>query len=513
MAAKISLISALLGLGLGAAHAQNPLSAIDWLNDASALPVPRAVPVLPPEEAVSSGITTETITVTPLDAPSSDAVGLLPRAVSGLPANFWGPTGSDELAALLESIETSDLMPATRELLYTILLAELDPPVDSDASGTFFAARVDTLTRMGAVESAQALLERAGTDDQQNFTRWFDLSLLLGTESKACIKLKNSPGLAASLSARVFCLARTGDWNAAALSFGTGRALGHLDPSEEALLLRFLDAGLSENAPRLPTPEDANPLTFQLYEAIGEPLNTASLPVAFAHADLRSNTGWKAQVEAAERLARDGAITANKLLGLYTERSPAASGGVWDRVEAVQTFDLSLASGSSDALTTALPVAWQQMKNVGLEPVFAELYSDRLRLFELSDDAGELAFRMALLTRNYETAAQKLSPNDQVQRFLKAVAQGNVTGIVPPDERAAAVADGFLATQATGTAQAFVDQGALGAALLYGIKLMGDGAKGDIAKLTDAISLFRAVGLEDVARRAALEVLILDRRG
>ena len=42
---------------------------------------------------------------------------------------------------------------------------------------------------------------------------------------------------------------------------------------------------------------------------------------------------------------------------------------------------------------------------------------------------------------------------------------------------------------------------------------MTDGARGDLNKLSDAIALFRAVGLEDVARRAALQAMILDRRG
>ena len=54
--------------------------------------------------------------------------------------------------------------------------------------------------------------------------------------------------------------------------------------------------------------------------------------VAFAQADMRDNTGWKAQLEAAERLARNGVLDPNQLLGLYTEEKAAASGGVWDRV-------------------------------------------------------------------------------------------------------------------------------------------------------------------------------------
>ena len=35
---------------------------------------------------------------------------------------------------------------------------------------------------------------------------------------------------------------------------------------------------------------------------------------------------------------------------------------------------------------------------------------------------------------------------------------------------------------------------------------------GDLEGLAEAIALFRAIGLEEVARRAALETMILDRR-
>ena len=48
-------------------------------------------------------------------------------------------------------------------------------------------------------------------------------------------------------------------------------------------------------------PGAPDPLTFRLFETIGERLPTAALPRAFAHADLRDVAGWKAQIEAAER--------------------------------------------------------------------------------------------------------------------------------------------------------------------------------------------------------------------
>ena len=93
-----------------------------------------------------------------------------------------------------------------------------------------------------------------------------------------------------------------------------------------------------------PAPNPVTPLDWKMYEAIGEPLPTEGLPIAFSYAELGPRAGWKAQIEAAERLTRAGTIPPNVILGLYTEREPAASGGVWDRVEAFQDFEAALAA-------------------------------------------------------------------------------------------------------------------------------------------------------------------------
>jgi len=505
MRTSVLTVLALLGLTSGAL-AQAPLSAIDWLSEgvaSDALPT-----VSPQEEAVSGGAAVGEITVTSLDAVSTDAVGLLPASVAGLPRDLWGDTPSNELARLLRNVDTGRL-PALQDLLFTLLLAELDPPADSDPTGKLFLARIDKLMALGAVEQAQAMLERAGPDNAARFTRWFDASLLTGTEDTACARLRAAPNLSNDLPARIFCLARGKDWDAAALTLETGRALGEMTGAQDAALTRFLDPDLFEGAPPLPVPSNPSPLMFRLFEAIGESLPTTTLPLAFSQADLRSNTGWKAQIEAAERLARSGALAGNKLLGLYTERLPAASGGVWDRVGAVQRFDIVLTAGAAGVAGTVLPHTWAAMQSVGLEAVFANLYAERLNDLEFTGDAAALAFRMALLARDYRKAAEAHSPVDAEERFLRAIALGDMSGMSPHQEVARAIADGFRNSTAPGHTQ----PQDLGAALLHAINTLAEGARGDVNRLSEAITTLRALGFEDAARRAALQVMILDRRG
>ncbi|HEX9858386.1 MAG TPA: hypothetical protein VGA75_08520, partial [Paracoccaceae bacterium] len=325
------LLAALAGGAAGSpARAEAPLSAIDWLSQsvtAAATPAPLANI---DEPAVAPGGLPEDVTVSVLGGPAPDGVGLLPAKVTGLPPALWGMGRTEEIAALITA-ERVDTLPTLQALLITLLLAETEPPADAAGRGVLLLARIDKLLDMGALEHADALLQASGPTSADLFRRSFDVDLLTGTEDRACATMRAAPNLAPTFPARIFCLARAGDWNAAALTLRTAQALGYVTAEEDALLSRFLDPDLYEEEPPLPTPDKLTPLVWRMLEAIGEPLPTQTLPLAFANAELREQAGWKAQIEAAERLARAGAITPNQLLGLYTARLPAASGGVWDR--------------------------------------------------------------------------------------------------------------------------------------------------------------------------------------
>ncbi|MCB2123057.1 MAG: hypothetical protein KDD81_10980, partial [Rhodobacteraceae bacterium] len=269
-----------------------------------------------------------------------------------------------------------------------------------------------------------------------------------------------------------------------------------------------------EGEPPLPVPSRPSPLVLRLMEAIGEPMATTTLPVAFAQSDLRSNAGWKTRLEAAERLARTGAIEANRLLGLYTERQAAASGGVWDRVAAIQRFDTAMSARDPAAIAAALPEVWQQMERTELEVPFATLYGAELAKIPLTDAAGALAFRIGLLSPDYERVARDRQPLGGIEPFLIGVARGNLDGINPPDPVAGAVKAAFSrGARLSETYARLVTEKRLGEAILIAIGDITDGARGDLRDVTAGLYLLRNVGLESVARRAGLELLLLERRG
>jgi hypothetical protein len=344
---------------------------------------------------------------------------------------------------------------------------------------------------------------------QDLFRRRFDVALLTGAEQTACAELRDDPAISPTYPARIFCLARTGEWHTAAVTLDTATALGLLTPEEDDLLARFLHPELEEELPPLGPPLRPTPLMFRLYEAIGEPLPTTNLPLAFAHADLSPTAGWKAQIEAAERLARAGAVAPNLLLGLYTERRASASGGVWERVRAAQALDRALADGQGGQVSAALLDAWAEFAGAGLEAALAEIFASRLEGTALSPEARALSFRMSLLTGDFLIAAARHAPADEEETFLAALALGKADQATPPGALEAAIAGGFAATTMPDRFGLSAGAEGRGAALLRVLALFTSGAKGNYGDLRDAVAILRMLGFETVARRAALELLIL----
>ena len=549
---RATLILALSALGTGPVASEStgsggrdkpspaPLSAIDWLSQPGtsvsaararekqkvkgnpALAAPATPPVAPAKPALQEapvakgGGMPAAVAVSVLGGPSPDAVGLLTPAQTGFPHALWGLGLTDEAAAALTRADPVGL-PALQSLLLTLLLAEALPPADAGTDGRLLMARLDKLLALGALDQAQALLDAAlPARTPELFRRSFDVALLTGQEDRACAALTLAPELAPTLPTRVFCVAREGDWAAAALTLRTAQALGHISDTEDALLSRFLDVDLYESEPAPPPPKPVTPLIWRIYDAIGEPVPTTMLPLAFAHADLSDRAGWKAQVEAAERLARAGAISANLMLGIFTLREPAASGGIWDRIDAFQRFEAALQAGDVTAVEQRLPLAAARMADAELEVPFATLFADQLALLPLTGDAAAIAYKMGLLSPHYALLYNSaLAPKDAQGAFLAGLAQGNLRGLPPPDSMARAIAPAFDGSDIplSEDARLLLDQKRIGEAVLLAMARIETGLHGELGKLTEGLALMRRLGLDDTARRTALELMLLERRG
>jgi hypothetical protein len=354
-------------------------------------------------------------------------------------------------------------------------------------------------------------MERAGPTEPQVFRRFFDVSLLTGRADRACSAMTANPDIAPTFPAHIFCLARTGDWPAAALSLDTGAALGRISDADYDVIARFLDPELFEGDGPLPFDPALTPLDFQMRMAVGERPDVTGLPLAFTHAGLSDLAGWRGQLDATERLTRSGAIEPQQWFAIYTQRVPSASGGVWDRVAAVQALDAALLARDAAEAARRLPSAWAAMQDASLEVAFATIFAEQLLRLPLIGDAAVLARRIGLLSPRYEIVAQGSVPQTADEVFAFAVARG-LPAEAPQgaDMQTRAIAAAFSDPRPPHSYTWFVQNDRLGEALLRAAIVLG-GADRDGNDLTEALVLFRDVGLEDVARRAALQILLTAR--
>ncbi|MCP5074022.1 MAG: hypothetical protein GY947_12120 [Rhodobacteraceae bacterium] len=457
------------------------------------------------------GLATEVISVTSLDHVKLDAVGVLPAVVAGLPAQFWGDSSSETLSRLLRD-HNDRTLPEIVNLTHRILLAELDVPIGHSQDGEMLLARLDHFLAAGALDQAEALLERSGTPNAELFRRWFDVGLLTGRAQEACATMLGDPGLAPALQARVFCLARAGDWAAAALTLTTATALKQISLEDNALLSRFLDPELFDGEPDLPQPTRLTPLNFTMREALAMPRSGKSLPLAFLHSDLQGFTSWRDRISAAERLVRSQSVSAGVLLDIYTEARPSASGGIWDRVASVQKLVTALEAGNNDVISDALITSYEQMTQVHLEFALAELLLPQIGVVPLSDEADNVRFHLSLLHKNSAELAPRFASETQQDSFLVAVIRGDLTGIAPANDLQSSIRDAFLGTPVDTQLLRDAKLGRSGEAILKSFTQLFQSGSADPVAVETVLSVLLQAGLATEARRIAVELVILDRQ-
>jgi hypothetical protein len=515
-AALASLAAAALAGALPAGAAE-PRSAIPWLSESIEIGSTPPPPPRPPPGTIDGAAGSDTITVTPLGEVSRDAVGLLPPEATGLAKALWGPGTAQQVRDVVAS-EAGRGVPAARALFHKLLLAEADPPQGDPGGSSVLVARIDRLLEMGALEEAGALIDLAGPDTPELFRRWFDVGLLLDRAGLPCAALRQNPALSPTLPARVFCLARGGDWGAAEITLTLGEQVGSIPADEQALLARFLDPEIFETAPPPPVPDPLTALDFLMREAVALPRPPGQLPLAFLHTDLEDHVPMRARIVAAERLTMSGAAQSQELFAAYRSGAPAASGGLWDRARAVQALDAALSAGKggvSDGIWAPLLAADTLISARGLRVAFAEEYSSPLARLDptgLPDEARRTVAELLLLAGAPDAARHVAPPRDARFAALFAIAGAGQAPEAAGGDLVAAALAGLSAERPADDREArltaMLGEGRQGQAILGALDLLQPGAAVDPPALRAALLTLRLAGQGSAARTIALETLL-----
>lgn len=481
-----------------------PRSAIPWLSDILANDV--TAPTLPTD-------TGDAIVVTSLNDRQRDGVGILSFKQSGIARDVWAKTSALRARKLMATTPYAGV-PEVRSLYRRMLLAEFDPPSGASASTNLLLARIDKLLEIGALEQASAMIDAAGADTAELFGRWFDISLLTDNADEACAALSHSPMLSPAKNVRVFCLARVGDWDAAAVSLTLGETLGEVDAHYSQLLSFFLDPALIEEEDPPIARQPMSALEFLIRESVGLPRPPTPLPDAFLHADLADYVPVRFRMLAAERLVRMGVLDPGILFAAYREEPAASSGGIWERADAVQDFDAADASDLADALLRVD----KEMSDVGLRLVAAEEFAPLLAGITALDEGKkvqDLISTYLFLADQPQLATDMMPPNATVALQTASVVHG-LSDVIDPSIRAEtfAILAPFLETDPARLldqrmARLILDD-RIGEAIFASIALLAQDRRPDPGDATLALATLRSVGQDATAKTIATQLLLLN---
>ena len=428
-------------------HAETPLSAIDWLAEHSIKGSPKlsSTPNLRENPALSATVSTD-IEVTVLRDIQRDAVGLLPPEVTGLPVTLWRNSTTQDLLSLLEASQVSQ-NPSIQSLTMRVMLAEGDAPYDSNGKFNFLRAKLEKLIQYGAIDPALAMLERAAPLPAPLVPILFDLSMYSEALEPACEQVLQLGAAFENDSARIYCLARRGEWQSANIMLTTAEALQSLTPRETAMLHFFLETG-SEKISDLDFSADSvpTPLEYRLYEAFGEPVPANNLP-----------------------------LEAN---------APAR-------------------------ISVALRTVWSALGTSALATPIARLFYKRLVAANLLKQDLVLVHEMGLLTDHYQDAAKALITRSRKHRLEVAVALNRFTFFSPRNEFEQAILKAYKTPRIPYSVSNLLAQGKLGEVILNATLQFEKGSDGDLQDLIEALSTLRHIGLDDTARRATLSLIKL----
>ena len=318
--------------------ADEPMSAIDWL--AKKINDPPVFYTYPSEIDENSNIEIEKMVLPNI---SKNSIGIYPSIKIGINSDIWKNNNEIEISTILKKIRISDLYYLNR-LLKRILLIESDPPiiaVGEKFSGTIFLRqRILKLIQMGALDDAEALiLDSEPTFDPNLTDLWSEISFLTYRFERFCKAILNGYHNSLEPAHKIICLARSGDWNAAALSLATFSSINEIDSDHEKLLINYLDHEAELEIINKDKCEEDKSVIIYLCNFSNINTRIPSYGVKFLYNNLGRGKSIRSRIVASEELVKSGALNPNILFSTYKIKQPSTSGGVWARAKLVQELD------------------------------------------------------------------------------------------------------------------------------------------------------------------------------
>ena len=405
-------------------YAKDPMSAIDWLAEKINDP-----PVFYTNPSLKFDIIDNDIKKLDLPNISKNSIGIFPSIRLGINYRVWKNSNEFKISNLLDKIDISEIYYLNR-LLKRILLIEADPPIivtGKEFSGTFFLrARILKLIQMGALDEAETLLLYANPNtDPKLIDLWSKISFLTLRFDNFCNSVLKNYHTLIHPAHKIICLARSGDWNAAALSLATYSSINEIESDYEKLLINFLD---HESELKISNQDLCNkdqPILVYLCDFSN--VNTQYLRTDFKYLynDLGRGKSIRSRIIASEALVKSGALNPGILFSNYKVKEPSTSGGVWARVKQVQELENFFEADleNTETLSNHLDLMVKEFLKNKLLPPFAEIYGKKLKLIESEySSLHDLIIVINILSGNYkDLIAKNKITNFKLQKLINVI--------------------------------------------------------------------------------------------
>lgn len=369
----------------------------------------QALPAYPLESAPSVQTphrSIQNIEVNALSGPEPDEAGSLYADNGGFGGALWEGMPRDLIGRLIQRLPATTQSPAMRDIVRRLLLTAASlPPRGDEGGASLIVSRVERLQAMGLLGSSSELADVApNRNSDQNLQRLRAENFLLRNDvGGACGEAARQPLQPGDLfwqKLLIYCQAIQGDTAGASLGSSLLVETGQLD---DPAYLTLVDQLVSGNATVVDSLVSPTPLLLSLMRTANIPVPADALeratPPQLGLIGSSPNTTIEIRLEAAERAALYGSMTADRLAEVYAS-------------VAFSTDDLDNALSIADVTRTPRGRALLYQAAL-VHAVPAARAAVVQKALALAHEDG----RYALIVHVYETLLTGLSPSNELIWF------------------------------------------------------------------------------------------------
>ena len=397
------------------------ISTSKWLNrKMENKPVFTVLPEKPKKNSVISKVEESS-----LGNVNLNSIGLISAENTTFPASLWNRSDESILAKKITEIPELKLA-STNKIFKRLLILDTEPPINAignkNMGSMFLISRVDRLIEMGAIDEAETILDYIKNPNYDLLRRKIDVASITGRLQETCEKIQRHFNSSDILKFKIICMAREGDWNAAAILFSVGSTLKLFSSTEKKLLLNFLDPEINVEIEEEEIKANLSPINFYLFLSRGFIFNTKDLSPKYAYTLSTAGNKLVERIQSSEKLVKNFSMNSHHLFSLYRSAGQTEENRKNLLINSVVNLDNAFKGNDKKIQLSALKTAINVFYKNNLLSQFAKEYEPILVNINPKDNFSEfndlIVLLLSLNKKIPENWLSYKSENDNIKCIL-----------------------------------------------------------------------------------------------